>query len=91
MPTYLTVVYAIQDEAAFAPERKKMLSLFGAPSSQPFAITAMSTSHEIRRLELMEEAAEARLDDLAGVIDAIASRPDIAPTQTLQDVIGRSS
>jgi len=69
----LTVVYTINDRAAFEEEAQRVHASFKSSKGEPWAITAMSLSHELHRLHLIEEAHEQDrhdlLDDIFGMID----------------------
>ncbi|WP_372997754.1 hypothetical protein [Marinobacter sp.] len=61
MPRHITVVYTIHDEEAAREELDRLGASFQAYdpiNPPPFGISAMSNANEIRRLELIEEAAE---------------------------------
>ena len=77
-----TVVYTVRDEAAFrASEEWHRIhdSMASMDATAPFSVTAMSNDHEMRRVALMEEAAE-RCDRhaLNDAIDAISQCPDLS-------------
>jgi hypothetical protein len=55
---YYTVVYQVADEAAFKPEWNRIHELFRQEPGAPFRITAISHDHEMRRVSLIEDAAE---------------------------------
>ncbi|MBF4340693.1 hypothetical protein EAY39_07815 [Vibrio anguillarum] len=62
MTKYVTVVYAIEDEEAFKPvmqDIQKRMAEFDVNNRPPVGICAASSSNEIQRLEMIEEA----LDD----------------------------
>lgn len=69
----LTIVYTINDNAAFQDEQKHVFDNFKSSDGQPWAITAVSRGHELHRLSLIEEAHdEGRhdlLDEIFGMID----------------------
>ena len=69
----LTCVYTINDHAAFSDERDRINSNFKQSAGEPWAITAMSCGHEMRRLDLIENAHEKSrhdlLDEIFGMID----------------------
>ena len=54
--SHLTVVYSIRDSSAFLAEHQRVMDMFQDIGDKPWAITAVSTDHEIRRVELIEEA-----------------------------------
>lgn len=56
MPKHITVVYTINDERAFEAEHHRIMEHMQADTNQPWAITAITRDHEIRRLELIEKA-----------------------------------
>ncbi|NOI31872.1 hypothetical protein F0238_21555 [Vibrio coralliilyticus] len=62
MSRYVTVVYAIEDEEAFKPvlqDIQKQMAEFDVNNRPPVGICAVSSSNEIQRLGMIEEA----LDD----------------------------
>jgi len=85
MPKYLTVVYTINNQAAFEDERKALMEKFTASKGNPWAITAMSADHELHRLGLIEEAIEQRSLDK---IEEILADPDVGKYKTLDDLRG---
>lgn len=85
MPKYLTVVYTINDEAAFSPEREKLMSNFKKSEGEPWAITAMSIDHELQRLELIEEAIA--INDM-DAIEHILGAPNVGDYATLEALQG---
>jgi hypothetical protein len=87
MPKHLTVVYTINDEAEFAPVRAEIMARFGECSGRAYAVTAISADNEVRRVELMEEAAARFPLDAGDVIEQIASHPDVGNVSGL-DAIG---
>lgn len=77
MPKYITVVYKVNDTQAFQPTLNQIRDQFlvGDQSTPaPFGVVAMSLDHEMRRAELMEEAAESGQPEL---IELLASHSDI--------------
>ena len=92
MKRYLTVVYTINDTEAFKPTRKMIQEQFKPSENEPFAITAMSADHEIRRMELIEQAAEECDDiyELREMIEAIAGHPKIGDVKNLEQLRGVS-
>lgn len=56
MSKYLTVVYTINDEAAFKSELDAVMNKFKSSKGEPFSITAVSRDHEIQRVEWIETA-----------------------------------
>ncbi|NQZ48700.1 MAG: hypothetical protein HRT95_00515 [Moritella sp.] len=74
MTKSLTVVYTIHDETSFESERKRILDLSQQydPDNPPaWGVSASSTSDEIRRIELIEEAHELDEIDLAATVIAM--------------------
>jgi len=70
----LTVVYTIHDESSFEAERKRILDLtqkYDPDNPSDWGISASSTSDEIRRVELIEQAHELGEIDLAEVVIAM--------------------
>lgn len=77
MPAYITVVYEVNDKQAFQPTLDQIRGQFllGDQSTPaPFGVVAMSLDHEMRRADLMEEAAESGQPEL---IELLASHTDI--------------
>lgn len=68
---YLTVIYTINDPAAFEETRKAIIGSMQKSEGKPFAVTAMSCDHEMRRLDLIEQALDA--GNMAAVDKAISS------------------
>ena len=64
----LTVVYTVNDKAAFKEEFERLNNDFKSSKGEPWAITAMSHGHEIDRLELIESAHDENRHDLLGEI-----------------------
>lgn len=69
---YLTVVYTINDPAAFEETRKSIIDSMSASEGQPFSVTALSCDHEIHRLYLIDQALDKR--NMAAVDKAISLR-----------------
>ena len=92
MNRYLTVVYTINDTEAFEPTREMIQEQFKPSANEPFAITAMSVDHEIRRLELIEQAAEECDDihELREMIETIAGHLKIGDVKNLEQLRGGS-
>ena len=69
----LTIVFTINDHQAFEFERLRLLAMFKRDLNPDYSITALSLGHEIRRAELLEQAAELRdwslIDEILGLID----------------------
>ena len=95
MPKYLTVVYTIHDEEAFEPTRKAILDQFRrVPSSPdgalnlPFAVTAFSMDHELRRVHWMEQAVEHIRDGykLRDTLESISGHVNIGEVRSLKDL-----
>ncbi|WP_257292057.1 hypothetical protein, partial [Endozoicomonas sp. ONNA1] len=63
--THLTIVYTVNDQKAFEVEKSRIRNYFESPDGKPWAITSLSRDHEIKRLELIEEALEQNQVDLA--------------------------
>lgn len=83
MPEYITVVYEVNDKDAFKPTLDQIRDQFliGDQSTPaPFGVVAMSLDHEMRRADLMEEAAAAGRYEL---IEELASRADVGNLPSL--------
>jgi hypothetical protein len=80
---HLTVVYTVNDGAAFKSELDRIRSLSYPSEGKPFAITAWSRDHEISRLEFIEQALD--IDDVQLARDIIGM-VDIGECKTLEDV-----
>lgn len=76
---FLTVVYRINDEAAFKDEFDRVKSLFGRSDEKPWAIGAMSCDDELYRVQLIEELLDKNHDlfDLTEAIREIIQCPDL--------------
>ncbi|WP_299314992.1 hypothetical protein [uncultured Halomonas sp.] len=88
MPRHLTVVYTIHDDALFEDEQQKIFERFrqsacSGSEAEPWTITAVSSDHEIRRLELIEQALEQE-DDRVELIARILGQTDIGNADDLQ-------
>lgn len=57
---FLTVVYTINDPAAFEETRKSIIDSMSTPEGKPFAVTSLSCDHEMHRLHLIEQALDER-------------------------------
>ncbi|WP_422475705.1 hypothetical protein [Endozoicomonas sp. ALB032] len=80
--THLTIVYTVNDQKAFEAEKARIRNYFESPDGKPWAITAWSIDHEIKRLGLIEEALEKDRVDLAKrIIKAI----NLCDYETLAD------
>ena len=88
MKKYLTVVYTINDDEAFAPERARLQASVQRSTGLPWAITAMSFDDEMHRAHLMATAAQG---DQAALIKVIAKHQDIGNINTLADLTSASS
>ncbi len=61
---YLTVVYAIKNQAAFKDESERLFANFKElEDGQPWSITTVSADHELQRLALIEEVIDMDEDD----------------------------
>ena len=83
---FLTVVYTINDPAAFEETRKSIIDSMSASEGQPFSVTALSCDHEIHRLYLIEQALDKR--NLAAVDKAISSA-NIGNVKDLDELMER--
>lgn len=68
---FLTVVYTINDPAAFEETRKSIIDSMSKSDGKPFSVTAISCDHEMRRLHLIEQALDK--GNMAAVDKAISS------------------
>lgn len=81
---HLTVVYSIQDGDAFMSEHQRIMELFYHDmGDKPWGITAVSLDHEIRRIELIEEAINMSDMDL---VYELLEHTDVGNLQTLQEL-----
>ena len=92
MARHLTVVYTINDDAAFEQERARIFELLKHSAQEienaPYTVTAISNDHEIQRTHWMEQAAENLDDDfLPEVIESIAGHPSITSVESLDEFI----
>ena len=83
MKKYLTVVYTINDDEAFAPERARLLASIQRSTGLPWAITAMSLDDEMHRGHLMVTAAQG---GQASLISVIAKHQDIGNVNSLAEL-----
>lgn len=83
---FLTVVYTINDPAAFEKTRKSIIDSMSASEGQPFSVTALSCDHEIHRLDLIEQALDA--GDMTAVDKAI-SNANIGNIKDLDELMER--
>ena len=75
MKKYVTVVFEINDPAAWRDEFDKIHKKMGADESEPWRVTAISLDDEMCRIELIEQALE--LDDPVSLCGEILSSTDI--------------
>lgn len=89
MSKHLTIVFEIEDADAFAEERSGLIDRMrnDGPVINGARVTAVSLDHEIRRLEFMEAAADAREDELDCVIGQIASATNIGDKSDYQQIL----
>jgi len=84
----LTVVFTVNDKAAFDEVFKQMQPHMKYADGEKWAITAWSRDHEIHRLGLIEEAAEIGdcqlIQDIIGLIN-------VSDYKTLDDVRNRKA
>lgn len=80
--THLTVVYTINDEKSFESEKTRLLDLFKKSDGEPWAITAISKNHEMRRVDLIQDAINEGSIDL---IEKILGASDIGNNSLLDD------
>lgn len=79
MRTYTTVVYAINDEAAFKPIWQQIHSLMLLEKDVPVRAVAIASDNEMLRLQLIEEAGERITDyDFRETVGAIISCADLS-------------
>ncbi len=84
-PRFMTVVYMINDPSKFLEENERLHAHFYPdPTGKPWAITAMSLDHEIRRLELIEEAMHEQLN--LELLDTLLSHPRIGCVTNLEEL-----
>lgn len=81
MTKYVTVVYAIEDEEAFKQTKqniKQQMSEFDVNNRPAFGICAVSSSNEIQRLEMVEDAISNSDTEIAqDTVQAILSLSDL--------------
>ena len=73
----LTVVYTINNKAAFESEHLRIQELMGPPEGKDWTLTAWARDHEIHRLSLIEDAVNADRLDLIEDILALINVSDI--------------
>ncbi|WP_292992518.1 hypothetical protein [Nitrosomonas sp.] len=83
---FLTVVYTINDPAAFEETRKSIIDSMSASEGKPFSVTVVSCDHEMRRLDLIEQALDA--GDMAAADKAISSA-NIGNIKNLDELMER--
>lgn len=83
---FLTVVYTINDPAAFEETRKSIIDSMIASEGKPFAVTALSCDHEIHRLYLIEQALDKRNID---AVDQALSQRNIGNIKDLDELMER--
>ena len=86
-PKYLTVVFAINSDEGFAAMRKQIFDNFKQNEGEPWTVSAVSQDHEIRRVELMEQAAERDRFECADAIERLASWSDVGNVPSLDVVL----
>lgn len=80
---HLTVVYAIADEESFAPELASIMDRFSRLGEQPWGVAAVTMDHEIKRLELIEEALS---DEDFQLAKAVLSHTEIGNIKSLSEL-----
>lgn len=80
---HLTVVYSIVDEAAFATEMNRVMSIYSDLGEKLWGITAVSIDHEIKRLQLVEQALNKNDVD---IIPAILAHTDIGNVRDINEL-----
>lgn len=73
MTKFVTVVYAVEDEAAFEEKRKEIAAQHQAydPENQPaWGVSVVSNADEVRRVEMIEESVEVAVCEV-GAYDAL--------------------
>lgn len=82
MPSYLTIVYKVNDKKAFRGEMDRISEHFKNPGDESWGITAMSADHELRRLSLIEDACN---DNKHGLVEKILDSTLIGGTESLNE------
>ncbi len=80
---HLTVVYAIANEECFASEFASIMDRFSRLGDEPWGIAAVTTDHEIKRLEFVEEALR---DEDFQLAKAVLSHADIGSIKSLGEL-----
>ena len=83
MTEFYTVVYTIHDAKSFEKERQRIMESFKSSEGEPWAITAVSTDHEIMRCEFMYEAADTHRDP--ELVTEVWASPDVGNKDSLAD------
>ena len=83
---FLTVVYTINDPAAFEETRKSIIDSMSSSDGKPFAVTSLSCDHEMHRLYLIEQALDKRNMD---AVDKAISMRNIGNIKDLDDLMER--
>lgn len=79
MKSYVTVVFEINDPAAWKDDFDKIHKKMGADESEPWRVTAMSLDDEMCRISLIEQALE--LDDPVALCGEILGSANIHSKQ----------
>lgn len=83
--SHLTVVYSIRDASSFLAEHQRVMDMFQNIGDRPWAITAVSTDHEIRRIELIEEAIN---HDEHELVQTLIDHDDVGNLASLDELTG---
>ncbi len=86
--SHLTVVYSIRDTSAFLAEHQRVMDMFQEIGDRPWAITAVSTDHEIRRIELIEEAIS---QDEHELVKTLIDHDDVGNLTSLEALTGEAN
>ncbi|MEB5557077.1 hypothetical protein GOP97_15020 [Vibrio cholerae] len=76
---FVTVVYAVNDEAAFEGTRKEImhsLSVFDVDNPPEFGVCAISMGDELRRLDMIGRALDSSNVQLAQTLVSVEKLPD---------------
>lgn len=83
MSSYLTVVYTINDQERFQQEKQSLMDKFKPSDGTAWSITAMSSDHEIHRLDILTEALDKGDED---AVAAILGHMDVGNLKSLDDL-----
>lgn len=87
-PTHYTACFKVHDPQAFDKLRQALCDLMLPQSPAPYEVTAISSDHEMQRLDLIQQALE-KVDDvfaLRDIIDAIIHTDGVGNIKNFEDM-----